>query len=225
MNNTLLCIDSFLNRYSTFCKKPSRNNYIEFEGDLFFDRFLKGFEALSDNYTINIKVPIDYPNNLPIVHEVSSKIPREPKYHINNIGSKLAPNDDHYFCLGSEIRLKKILSMDYSLEAFVYDIVEPYLYSVSYKKKFNKDFPIGELAHFNEGLIIEYKDMLKVNTEKKLVNALIALSQKKRIANKILCPCGCGIRLGRCCYHHHINEFRNIMPRARYLTIKNELGL
>jgi hypothetical protein len=214
-----------LNRYSTFSKKPIRKEYIEFEGDLIFDRFLKGHKPISDCYTINIKVPNNYPISLPIVHEVSSKIPREPKYHINKFGSKLAPNDDHYFCLGSEIRLKKILSNDYSLEAFVYGIVEPFLYSVSYKKRFNEDFPIGELAHYNQGLIIEYMELFAVDSINKLINVLIALSQKKRISNKRLCPCDCGTRLGKCSYHYHLNEYRNIMPRSRYASIINELKL
>jgi hypothetical protein len=68
-------------------------------------------------------------------------------------------------------------------------------------------------------------ELFAVDSINKLINVLIALSQKKRISNKRLCPCDCGTRLGKCSYHYHLNEYRNIMPRSRYASIINELKL
>ena len=44
--------------------------------------------------------------------------------------------------------------------------------------------------------------------------ALRLLGMKKRRANKQVCPCGCGRRVGRCRFNARLREFRMLAPRA-----------
>jgi hypothetical protein len=93
---------------------------------------------------------------------------------------------DGSFCLGSDLKIKSILKADSSLTTFFEKIVVRFLYSVSHRVEF------GNAS---------------------VLRALKALGLRKREANKLPCPCGCGDRLGSCDYRFVLNEFRQVERR------------
>lgn len=71
----------------------------------------------------------------------------------------------------------------------------------------------GELDHGEKGLIDDYSEMFRVNSKASVLLVLKALGLRKRSANKLLCPCGCGHHLGLCSYRFFLNEFRCVERR------------
>ncbi|MGL4613695.1 MAG: hypothetical protein ACRCVV_07315, partial [Shewanella sp.] len=110
------------------------------------------------------------------------------------------------------LKIKSILKADSSLTTFFEKIVVRFLYSVSHRVEFG-NFPYGELDHGEKGLIDDYSQLFNVNGKASVLRALKALGLRKREANKLPCPCGCGDRLGSCDYRFVLNEFRQVERR------------
>jgi len=164
--------------------------------------------VISDSYHIRINVPKSFPNILPQVKELDNKILRDGKHHVNE--------DDDTLCLGSPLRLLYLISKQPSLIGFAEKCLVPYLYGISHKRMFGCFPKHGELDHGNRGLLNDYMELFKLSTPNQVIKALNYLGTKKRHANKYNCPCGCGIRLGRCDCHLRLNEFRKIVSRAQF---------
>jgi hypothetical protein len=160
------------------------------------------------NETFNIKVvfPSSYPKDIPIVYGLSDNIVRDINNHVYNDGS---------FCLGSDLHLKLIIKSSPQISDFFNRIVDPFLYSYEYKKRFGS-YPYGELSHGTSGLIDDYELLFDIKGKKALSQAFRALSNRKRVANKLICPCGCGRRLGVCKYRFKLNRFRGLQKRRWY---------
>ena len=95
---------------------------------------------------------------------------------------------------------------------FFEKVVVRFIYAVSHRVEFG-NFPYGELDHGEKGLIDDYSELFNVNSKTSVLLALKALGLRKRVANKLPCPCGCGDRLGSCNYRFFLNEFRQIERR------------
>jgi hypothetical protein len=141
----------------------------------------------------------------------------------------------HYtdsLCLGSRIRILHEINKNPTISGFMENCVVPFLYAIA-----SGDFIFGELAHGYEGIIDDYQDMFSVSTIKQVLDILLCISKKKRIANKDPCPCGCGYRLGKCKLRYTINKVRrlssrnsfkaeyNIIVKERKYKTLNNLGL
>lgn len=176
---------------------------IELAGEYLLKAQLAGSQLIEKTYQLRIVCPHDYPKTLPKVLDEEGYFPRHEEYHVYSDGS---------FCLGSELKIKSILLGDPSFTAFFEKIIVRFLYAVSHRIEFGS-FPYGELAHGEQGLIDDYGEMLCVNGKHSVLRALKALGKRKREANKLACPCDCGLRLGRCGYRSKLNEFRNIESR------------
>ena len=70
-----------------------------------------------------------------------------------------------------------------------------------------KKMVFGELSHGNMGLLEDYLELYE-KEQIEVVRSLV--NKKKRVANKILCPCGCHQRLGKCKLHYKINALREL---------------
>ncbi len=179
---------------------------IVIEGDFDIDAKIEGLETIKDTYKLRITLTGNFPREIPIVYELESKIPKNEDFHINSDGS---------LCMGSKIRLKSILRQSPSLENFAKRILEPYLYSISYKQQ-NGCFPVGELKHGAAGLIQDYEELFNVEGECAVLSVLEILGRKERIANKLPCPCGCGNRLGKCDFRFSLETWRRLESREWY---------
>lgn len=174
------------------------------EGDFDINAKATGFNLIQDTYKLKIVFSKDYPRTIPFVSEMDYRIPRNSEHHVYSNGS---------FCLGSELKLKVILSNAPSVPKFVSEILEPFLYSVSYKLKYD-EYPIGELDHGEDGLLDDYEQLFGVKGKAAVLKTLSALGKRKRVANKLQCPCGCKIRIGKCDFRFKLVDWRFLDKRS-----------
>lgn len=176
-----------------------------------------GYGNIDENYELEIKIPNSFPKGIPIVREISNKIPRDYNHHINFTDDSL--------CLGSDIRIQTEIYNNPTLNGFMNKCVVPFLTAATIKIKTGNTEVFRGLAHSNRGLLDDYKDIFSVNTDEQVIQILKALELRKRIANKLLCPCGCGKRLGNCKLHFMINKIRKINYRSWFKKLNAKLNL
>lgn len=190
-----LAISEVLARFENLRLLPSKDGGVFLGGVIDFNASAHGCKAVTDSYEISIRVPDAYPSQLPIVHETGGRIPSD--FH------KLKENA---LCLGSPFRLWLLSRRNPSLLSFIERVVVPYLYGYSLHEA-GEALPFGELRHGTPGLVDDLGEMLGTSDSKSAAAYLRAVTGKKRIANKRLCPCGSGIRLGRC-HNRKVNSVR-----------------
>ena len=165
------------------------------KGVLAFDADLAGVGSIRDEYRIVLKVPFRFPLTLPTVREVGGRISSD--YHTNPDGT---------LCLGSPVRLHLALADDPTLLGFIDRCVVPFLAGYTYLERTGREWTPG-LAHGDAGLIDDYMSLLHVRDKKGCVEMMDLMGMKKRVANKLPCPCGSLLRVGRC-HHRVLNDLR-----------------
>ena len=201
-------LNEFLEYYEGMNIIPSCDDFLTLKGIFQFTTKYNGTK-IYDSYHLLLKVPYDFPKKLPIVYELDQKIPPFSNYHVNK---------DKSLCLGSRLRLLYMISKKPSLMGFAENCLEPFLYAISYKEKYNGDLLFGELDHGRPGELEDYVNLMGLKNTDQVKIALSLLSMKKRLANKCLCPCGCQKRLGKCKFNRTIKKFRYLMHRAWFKT-------
>ena len=176
---------------------------IVIEGEYNIDAQMDGFNPIHESYNLKIVFPERYPKEIPTVTETKHTIPRKPDYHTYHDGS---------FCLGSDIQLKEIISETPNISDFISKILDQFLYSISYKLRYH-EFPRGDLAHGEEGLIDDYERLFNIKGKRSVLRVLDALGKRKRVANKLRCPCGCNKRLGVCGFRFPLIKWRSLDRR------------
>jgi hypothetical protein len=166
------------------------------------------------DYRLRIEIPISFPKVIPIVRETSYKIPRDRKHHV----SMDSVHHTDSLCLGSRINILQKIHENPTISSFVEKCVVPFLYSATLNS-----FVFGELEHGYDGILEEYQDIFSVFTDIQVLDILLCISKKKRIANKYPCPCGCGNRLGRCKLHYKINQIRYLASRNSFRAEYNNI--
>lgn len=194
--------------------QPSRQNCIILQGKFDFTAKMVSNKNISDTYSLKIIIPNNYPVEIPKVYELDNKIPRDGNHHIN-------PDDS--LCLGSPFRIQIIMSQNTSIVNFAEKILIPYLFAMSHQRLHGGSLMANELAHGRDGIVEDYKHIFGLKSIDQIRDSFTLLSKKRRIANKMLCPCGCGKVLGRCCYHKLLNQYRNVTFRGRYQDFLKEL--
>lgn len=174
----------------------------------------QGYPVIGCWVTLRVTIPSGYPKQLPVFEETGGLIPRDGDYHVNPDGT---------ICLGSNFRLHMALSIDSCINRFYQLFFVPYAYAALLKLQHNVNFIFGELSHGVKGELEDFCELFNVANSDSVFACLKALSQKKRIANKHVCPCGCGNRLGACKFNCVINQYRNIVPRSQFCKISQQL--
>ncbi len=103
---------------------------------------------------------------------------------------------------------------DSGTEAGPSDAPIPYLYAISLNLKNGGKLVFGELAHYGPGMLQDYAQLFALASSEQARYALELLGMKRRIANKYACPCGCGVRLGRCRFRHRLLPLRRLASRG-----------
>lgn len=202
----------FIEMYPLFRIKPTTNKKYIVEGTYECLVSSVAFEEILVKYDLSIHIPEDYPESLPTVFELSSKIKKLPENHVNGDGS---------LCLGAPIRLQMIMKNSKSLIHFFEECILPYLYAYTLKQEKGKPFVFGELAHGSIGLINDFKELFNLSKEIHVLYMLEILSMKKKVANRQTCPCGCGKRLTTCNYFTQVKKMRKLFPRSEWKKNKN----
>ncbi len=165
---------------------------------------------IDDAYRVRIDIRVDRDDEVPAVFELDGRIPRKVDEHVN-------PDGD--FCLGSPLATRLKLGRLPSLSHFVDQCVVPFLYAASWRRKGGVGWPFNELPHYSPGLLEDYQRPLHVSTPASTRLALTALCVRRRVANKLLCPCGCQRRLGNCSYRWHLASLRLLATRPYFRRI------
>lgn len=202
-------LEDFLNKNKYMSIKPSKFDGLIVEGRYYFKAKTAGYREISDSYRLRITVKNDFPYSVPVVEEIGNSIDRIEDFHIN---------PDNTLCLGAPLRLIELLHKNPTLEGFVQYCLMPYLYAITLKMQDGVDLIFNELAHGNEGIFSEYRNIFNLEDESAIKQAIKMLSLKKRVANKLACPCNCGERLGKCRkkLNIKINQLRYYSSRSWY---------
>lgn len=160
---------------------------------------------IADAYELDVKVPLKFPKELPVVTEVGDRIPRSPENHINEDGS---------LCLGSPLQLLVELGQDATLVGYFKNCLIPYLYALTRHLDGSQPWVFGELEHGNRGLYRDYAKLLGLQTPEQVRKAFELLSLQKRRANRRLCPCGCQRPVGRCRFNRRLAQMRLLTHRS-----------
>ncbi len=203
-----------LNKYSGLQLAP--NDYaVVLRGDLAFRATGPDGTLVDDAYSIEIRVPAEFPSLLPRTHETKGRIPR--KYH------KL---EDGSLCLGAPTALRMKLKSAPSLLVYLESFVIPYLYGHSIYSQTGV-MPFGELDHGDDGIRQYIASLFSSVPTNDVEDFLRLASMNKRHANKWPCPCGSGKRLGRC-HNRRVNGLRRKVGRKwfreEYRKVKKGLS-
>jgi len=171
-------------------------------------------ETLTDAFELKIEVPPGFPRDLPRVFEAGRRIPRTPEFHVNGDGS---------LCLGSPLRLMRVLGEHPTLSGFAGRCVVPYLFAMAVKLRGGDGPAFGELPHGSAGALSDYADMMGLDDPEQARLAVRYLGMKKRRANKRPCPCGCGRRLGGCHFNMRLAPYRRLASRRWFRQLMLDL--
>lgn len=160
MNLDAIGTSAFLSEYSnmSLAVLTDGSTDIVFRGTFEFVAKFKDEPEVHDSYSLEIRLPDNFPADLPSVKELDNKIPRDGKHHVN---------PDETLCLGSPLRLKMLLRDDPTISGFAANCIIPYLYWITTKK-----FAVGELAHGDTGIIADYMSLFKLNDPKQIIPTL-----------------------------------------------------
>jgi hypothetical protein len=198
-----LGIDDVLAQYPGLALQPSPSRELVLGGEFGFAASIPDIGTLQDSFEIEIRVAADsFPTVLPSVREIAGRIPRT--FH------KLA---DGSLCLGAPLAVQAALRGKASLLQFIERCIIPYLAGYAVFERTGK-MPFGELSHGRKGLLEEYRNLTGADTNAQCVAFLKLLGMKKRIANKLECPCGSGRRVGKCHHRRLISLRRSVTGRA-----------
>jgi hypothetical protein len=179
-------------------------------GTLEVNAQISGKAAITDKYQIELRIPQNFPKEIPSVFETGGRIPRS--YHRLKDGS---------LCLGSPTKLRLILAESPSILRFVKRCLIPYLYGYSYRTQHGVS-PFGELEHGSAGIRQDLMPLFGVDREAAVLGFVELAAMKKRHANKKPCPCGSGLRLGRC-HNRKVNWLRNRLGRYWFRLVRLQL--
>jgi hypothetical protein len=203
-------VGDLLKKYSGLRLTKVTNGTVHIVGVLSFLAAGPGTEPIQDGYHIEITVPESFPAKLPAVRETRGRIP--PDFHRLSNGG---------LCLGSHTRIRLLMSKDSSLLRFVEKCVIPYLYGRSHFERY-ATMPFGELDHGAKGIRQDLAELFGTTRTDRMEEFARLTAMKKRHANKELCPCLSGLRLGRC-HHLRVNALRKQLGQLWFRYVRNFL--
>ena len=202
----LIGLGEFLRDYPSMAVRPSPGKALVLKGSFTFVANSAEVGNIRDAFDLEIEVPKAFPKDLPAVRETTGKIPRIGEFHVNA--------DDGTLCLGSPLAVLLKLSSAPNLNGFAEKCLVPYLFAISHKLRFGGPLPFGELAHGAKGMLEDYVRLFRLRNPQQARYTLRLLGMKKRRANKLACPCGCGVRLGKCKFNLRLRGFRLLASRS-----------
>jgi len=154
-----------------------------------------------DRYRILIELPNNYPKDLPIVREVGDRIPWHQDFHVetNGVACVLLP-DDRWRCFPVGAPFREYL--DRPLHHF---FLGQSLVALGEK------WPFDEWKHGAEGIIQYYEELLDSQDLKTIVRYLRIIA-KQNFKPHLLCPCGSGKKIKKCCHAKVVQLRRRIAP-------------
>lgn len=215
-----LQINEVLSNFKGLCRGPLSSEYKILNGIIKLNHNINGHGNIRDKYRVEIKIPANFPEQLPIVKEIGNRITKGDR-----------PNKDEHIedngvlCLGTYFRMIFAISDDVSLANFVKKCVIPFFYANSYYEQ-NKKYPWGDLRHAGIGLVSDYLEIFKLNTVKQLSYLVELLQMQKFKSRKMKCPC-CHRRFRSCEPYSVVKKLESIVSnqsiRIQLKTIQENI--
>ncbi len=170
--------------FSGLTLKTSHNNCYVIRGGLCFDGEYEDKKAGGD-YGIEIKIPDNYPESIPITRSIDGKIPES--FHTYP--------KDKTFCLGVPLAERMTFAKNPTLIGYIKKLLIPFLFSYSYLMD-HDELPYGGLDHGAPGKLRFYMDLFKVEDFEVL--GFLKLLADDRYKGHFPCPCGNSRKLRDC---------------------------
>lgn len=170
-----------------------------------------GPDHVEDTFHVEILIPYAFPNAIPSVRDLSGRIPKD--FHTNPGG---------VLCLGTDIWLQLDLAKDPSFTGFFRNCILPYLFGRAVFER-RGIMPFGELEHGSPGILHDLKSIFGVTTDLEAIEIARLASMRRRVANKLPCHCGAGVRLGRCEHRVRISQLRSLVSRSQFAKVLGDL--
>lgn len=158
-------------------------------------------DRVLDRFNIEVELPRNRADGLPVVREIGGRIPRTTDNHINNSSGDI--------CLFIPEERWRIFPVGSTLLNFLNGPVRNYFLGFS-MKELGQPWPFGERPHGKEGIVEYYSELLGTADVKTIRRYLECLS-KKSFKGHWLCPCGSGKKV-RKCHATQIRELRETIP-------------
>jgi hypothetical protein len=172
------------------------NKKISIKGQIYFNRSYNEI-TINDSYEIEIILKTKENSILPQVKEVGGKI----REIANNLNKPLIDlhvnNNDNTLCLCIYKKEKEYFLDDFDIKIFFEQLLEPYLYWISYFNKYKRK-PWGEYAHSNLGYLEMYaEEEIDIDNLKKffLNEELVKI---KKMKGHHGCLCGSNEKIKKC---------------------------
>jgi hypothetical protein len=155
-----------------------------------------------DTFKVSIKIPLNYPNGVPVVRELSNIIvPRGDDRHISLYGE---------MCLDIPHKLELLALKGLTLRYFIHEVLRPYLVNQCYYNIEGK-FAGETYDHGTKGIIQFYKEDLELSCPKIILKLIEAVRRKEIYSKRAFCPCGSRKGLQYC----HINQVKVLKKISR----------
>ena len=163
---------------------------------------VSGPDGPFDSYEVRVEITAKFPEEEPVVFEISKRIPRTVDRHVFPVHGDC--------CLG--IWEEWLLTApDHQFETFLTGPIHDYFVSQTYYEVHGV-WPFGERSHGMPGVLESYADLLEVPLDAKIIAEYLRLLSRRRIKGHAICPCGSNKRL-RYCHRDDLQRLsRKISP-------------
>ena len=161
-----------------------------------------------DRYLVEIELPHDYPDAMPVVREVGGRVPRTVDYHVNSTGEA---------CLFLPDERWSVYPPGTSFLAFLEGPVRNFFLGQSIFRLTGK-WPFGERRHGPDGIRDYYTELLGTDDIKVILGYLECLARPVPKGHWE-CPCRSGKRLRDC----HRAQFEDLRSKVAPSVAKRSL--
>lgn len=187
------------------CDYPNLHIYVENETVFIRGSFPITFEnEILDRYQVEIEFPIDYPDSVPIVHEIGGRIPRTANSHMISVTGQC--------CLFLPDERWKAYPKGSSFLDFLNGPVRNFFLGQT-MVRLGQPWPFGEHAHGIKGILEYYKSLFGTEDLVTILNYLNYIS-KPVIKGHWPCPCRSGKLLRKCHFERLIDLRLKIPPET-----------
>lgn len=155
-----------------------------------------------DRYSIEIELPRDYPESLPIVRETGGRIPYAPDRHMNN--------EDGTACVILPDERWRLWPTGSGLITYLNGPLRNFFIGQSVVDT-GAPWPFGEWGHGAKGIFEYYSTLLKTD-DVDVIAGFVELLARKKTKGHWPCPCGSGKRL-RDCHRELVRDLREKISR------------
>jgi len=166
-----------------------------------------------DTFSIAVLIPEKYPFDVPILFELSEKIPREDKRHISKLGQ---------CCVDIDHELLHWSKRGILISEFIKSKVYPFLANQLYYEE-KGEYANGEYDHFFNGVKQFYATKLNLHDPKIIIEVINFILANKIPGRNDLCPCGNNKKFKHC--HESSFHYLKSVDRSRLLKDLGEFNL